>query len=516
MFKKIGTLLFVAAFLLMLVRPLSAAADTAPDIWVETYSGILDLTTMQYYYQNLSPGQKDICNYLVGMSNYMYLDARGFSFSDNTLGSQSTFIAKMISLGSKILFMDSGINGWGSRFNPFLQNYISACINYSYAQSTDITFSLWYESLDDNFVLPYSAELLDSWNVWYNDNSIEGIQSFGDVVSPWNSGSIYDFAYDGYSWNSQGELNSYNSFILNNSPVLFSQSLPLASGLYAQIICGSFSVLPDTLYIARVQGSNQVQSGRFGLYNNGNLGLISSTSYCQSLTIQFNQGNGRIYTSSSGRSYYRYSAFTYSILTDLGTFIDYAFGLTPLSAQTSATYDVNFRGAYPFISHVFLVDNLNTLSNPEEIYNVDDLDIDLGSNLINKPISKYWWVFKNIDDNFPYPENPIVDNLVDDNGDPVTDPPLTTSIVNNNTVNNYYITNGEPITVPVNWFSRAESYVSYLWSMTEPLVLYARDLLDCMTFFDDGILSNVKGPGPAIFGICVIGVAGGIVSKLLL
>lgn len=510
MFKKIGTLLFVTAFLLMLVRPLSASAVTAPDIWVEHYAGILDLTTMQYYYENLSPGQKDICNYLVGMSNYMYLDARGFSFSDDSLGSQSAFIAKMISIGSRILFMDSGLSGWGSRFNPYLQNYISSCVNYAYAQETNIDFYDWYVDLDDNFVLPYSAELLDAWSVWYDDNSIEGIQSLGSVQSPWNSGIQYDFAFGNIPWRNQDYTNRYNDFILNHSPVLFGDETdynPVNGGFTRQLICGSDVAYPDSIFILR-SDTGYYNSFRYGYSNI--TPLPQANSYY--MYIERRWTDNYKFIASTGGYYTNYNVINANVAAQLGLFIQYVFD------NYNPVFINSFGGAgwYPLIQHVYLVDNLDTLSNPEEVFNVDDLDIQGGSNLIEKPISPYWWVFKHIDDTFPYPSDPIKDNLIDDNGDPVTDPPLTTSIVNNSTVNNYYITNGEPITVPVNWFSRAESYVSYLWRMTEPLVLYARDLLDCMTFFDDGILSNVKGPGPAIFGICVIGVAGGIVSKLLL
>ena len=510
MLKKIGTLIFVSAFLLMLVRPLSASAETAPDIWVDAYSGILDLTTLQYTYQNLSPGQKDICNYLVGMCNYMYLDARGFSFSDGALGSQNAFIAKMISIGAKILYMDSGLSGWGSRFNPILQNYVSACVNYAYDQVENITFNTWYQNLDSSFVLPYTAELLDAWSLWYDDNSIEGISTFGEVESPWNSGEYKSFPYDGVSFASAVNQTEYNNFFLNYSPVIFSNEF--SNKTYMAGFAGVDP--PNTLIILR---ASTYDSFRYGRYDGTTLSKLTSddTHYEAEL---YNHGSYIKFQNVINVNYYwdvlRASYFN-AATNNIGDFIDVVFRMfAPLGAYRSSGY--YFGNCYPFITHVFLVDDLNTLSNPEELFNVDDLDIDGGSPQIKKPINKYWWVFKDIDDNFPYPVDPVRDNLVDDNGDPVTDPPMTTSIVNNNTVNNYYITNGEPITVPVNWFSRAESYVSYLWSMTEPLVLYARDLLDCMTFFDDGILSNVKGPGPAIFGICVIGVAGGIVSKLLL
>lgn len=513
MLKKIGTLVIVAAFVLMLVRPLSASAVTAPDIWVENYSGILDLTTMQYYYENLSPGQQDICNYLVGMSNYMYLDARGFSFSDDAMGSQNSFIAKMISIGSRILYMDSGLSGWGSRFNPYLQNYVSACINYAYTREENINFYDWYDDLDESFVLPYSGELLDAWNVWYEDNSIEGIQMFGDIVSTWHSGEYFNFAFGNYPWYSQSDANRYNDFILNNNPVLYGHSMPYGESL-GQMIIGSLTVVPDTLYVLRNPSGNY-QYSRFGINENGTLRLLNNNDRYSSCLVYFYQN--KLISSTGTGNLFRTAIINYGSAASLRELISYSFMLTPIAYNpVNNGKTLSFQEGYPMITHVYLVDDLNTLSNPEELENIDDLGVDDGNNFIEKPISPYWWVFKHIDDTFPYPVDPVKDNLIDDNGDPVTDPPMNTSIVNNNVVNNYYVTNGEPISVPVNWFSRAESYVSYLWSMTEPLVLYARDLLDCMVFYNDGILSNVKGPGPAIFGICVIGVAGGIVSKLLL
>lgn len=512
MLKKIGTLIFVAAFLLVLVRPLSVSAETGPDIWVDAFPGMLDLTEMQYYYENLSPGQRDICCYLVGLSNYMYLDARGFKFSDDALGSQNAFIAKMIALGSRVLYMDSGLSG-ASRFNVFLQNYVSAAINYAFSQDTDVDFYDWYDNLDENFVLPYSAELLDAWNVWYADNSIEGIRTYGDVVSPWYSGDEYTYKFSEIPFVDQSARNRYNDFILSYSPVLFSSLFNSDTGqicvsLREGYVNGNLITYqpPNSLVLQR-GGTDSYQFARFVNVNNGSVSILPNAVIT---TLELIYQGSKIYNSITWNTRLRYDVINYGSLTSGSVLIDYCFRLTPFSDTR------NPRFWYPYIEHVYLADDLTTFANLEEVFNVEDLNVTDGEPTITKPINKYWWVFKHIDDTFPYPENPVIDNLIDDNGDPVTDPRLTTSIVNNSTVNNYYITNGEPITVPVNWFSRAENYVSYLWAMTEPLVLYARDLLDCMTFFDDGILSNVKGPGPAIFGICVVGVAGGIVSKLLL
>ena len=341
MLKKIGTLIFVSAFLLMLVRPLSASAETAPDIWVDAYSGILDLTTLQYTYQNLSPGQKDICNYLVGMCNYMYLDARGFSFSDGALGSQNAFIAKMISIGAKILYMDSGLSGWGSRFNPILQNYVSACVNYAYDQVENITFNTWYQNLDSSFVLPYTAELLDAWSLWYDDNSIEGISTFGEVESPWNSGEYKSFPYDGVSFASAVNQTEYNNFFLNYSPVIFSNEF--SNKTYMAGFAGVDP--PNTLIILR---ASTYDSFRYGRYDGTTLSKLTSddTHYEAEL---YNHGSYIKFQNVINVNYYwdvlRASYFN-AATNNIGDFIDVVFRMfAPLGAYRSSGLLKVFRSS---------------------------------------------------------------------------------------------------------------------------------------------------------------------------
>lgn len=67
---------------------------------------------------------------------------------------------------------------------------------------------------------------------------------------------------------------------------------------------------------------------------------------------------------------------------------------------------------------------------------------------------------------------------------------------------------GSGLSISPSFFSGFTSYIQYLWSFAEPLVLYTRDLLVCLTFDGQGIAW-------IFFGVCSLGVIGGVVYKFL-
>ena len=63
-------------------------------------------------------------------------------------------------------------------------------------------------------------------------------------------------------------------------------------------------------------------------------------------------------------------------------------------------------------------------------------------------------------------------------------------------------------------FTGGKVYLEYLWEHTRKMVLFAKDLLDCFEFeAPDG---GTYGPKYAIYGVLVLGVAGGMIAKFLL
>lgn len=463
-------------------------------------------------YLRLNLDQQDIANYLLGSYNLFYLGSRGFQFKQGSYTSQSSFIAKLKSFGYK-LFMGSIEVSLFSRFNDTFCKYASAVILYS--SNCNVDFDTWFENLDNDFVIPVDQGILNSFTLLYNDNSNTAIESYGDVITPWESGLRVNFAFSSYPWGSDGSI--FTNFVSDYSPVLFS-GIVNYYGNQSQYVVGndSSNSFPDTLFIVRGQPYNTYT---YGYFNNGNLRRITSFDTYKYLSYSLSQYDGRLYYILSHTPYtgsYDNSIWSVNSPTnDLSDTIDMIFdSSSPVPYMNLDNNPVSFIGYYPYIGHVILVDNITTLSNPEEVYNTDSWDILGLDNNMFTPIDTVKFKPKvlttvdlpdNSNDNVNI-QDMINDNNVVDNDDNPVDPWQINVVVQPNDTN--------PISIDVNLFSSGKIYLEYLWEHTKKIAMFAKDILDCFEF--DAGDGNTYGPKYAIYGVLVLGMAGGMIAKFLL
>lgn len=504
--KRIVPVITVTAIILCLAKSIQVKANDITNNYdiLALQSGI-ELTSIIDAYEHLTTQQQYIAEYLVGAFNNIYLCARGFSY--DIPYDQSNLQAQFSALGSKVFDFITTRIGWKSRVNEVFRQYLSSVIVY--ASGINVSFANWFagqvNGQDRKVFIPYSEDAFDAWTTFYNDPSGDGIAAFGANVTAWNSGTFYDIQYPNLPWHDPLFENRYNDYIVNNSPVIYSNLYAASSDYYFQMVFHPYlnGELIDSLYVVRPVTSNYSYV-QFGTSNNHLLGEVNfeylllayNTGYSwnkesfiySSQQEQYNnlRGRGRISVSGS----------------DINSILSAVFYNTPFRRVGQDSY----KGYYYLINHVYLVDDLTTLANKEEIYQIEDLDIvaPLNDGYILAPNDRM------ILPSFPgVPDDPlgfwdlIVDNSLDVNGDTVTDDDYHTNIVNNNVINNYYVSDDAKINVPVEWFENP--YTDQLYEESNNFIDFVKDCIDCLGDFDI-----------YMYGAIVVGLAGGIVKKLLL
>lgn len=474
-----------------------AKADQLPYAYeiLDDIPGV-DLQSITYAFNNLSSTQKDIVYYLFGCYNHMYLSARGFRYNINV--NETTLKAQFIALGQKALQFAFSVDSWRSRVNEVFRQYMSSCIVYASGISSN--FDTWYNSLkvdgQNTLFIPYSKEAFDAWTTFYNDPTGDGIAHFGEEISAWESGIYYDFNFVGIPWASSRDEGRYNDYILNHSPVLYTAPFPnnnIADS--GQRVLGlDESYLMDSLFIQR--GSFQ-----YCRYGYSNMTLPAN----QSLTGVFAYVQGgkiNCYNTSLGVR----QVINLGSEQVLSEAIRKCFLYSPFTFVQSQGDELNLsNGWYPFIEHVFLVDNIDTLANPEEIFNTESLNVVAPQRpeYIISPNGRWIYPVR------PFDDDPLgIWDLIDNSYDPETDEPASnddfgTQIVNNTTINNYYISDDTKINVPVEWFENP--YTIQLYDDSESFFGFVKDCTDTL-----GDLQLY------IYGAIVVGLAGGVLKKLLL
>lgn len=438
-------------------------------------------TIFDYYNNTLSSDQKKIVNYLIGMYNYTYISARGFQY--NNINSSDQFVNRLLAFGSKYfdLFLDNG-----SRLDSYMQQYLSAII--SYAGTINSSFAVWLDYInagvenEEYLYIPFTKDSLNSWTNYYDDPSIYGVLNWGTYVSNWVSGNYYDFSFTGQAWADSTNQNRYNNFLINNSPVIYSDIVNGTQYVYSLKDINIF----DSLYILR-SNSNSYSYFRFGYENS-----ISNDIIVNGLELRVYGGGLRANNISNTLFGGIYNTGTSGSLSSV---IEFAFNHTPFYS-----YSAQFKYFYPFISHVFLVDDLNLLSNKEEIFDIETLDIIGNDPWIQLPDDDYNWKIT-LD---PLPDLP--DNLVKNNGDPVNDSDLVQQVVNNTVINNYdIVAPGSIINVPVDWLEGESNYLEYTNNAALPFFVMVGDIFNS--------LGEIR---IFIIAVLIIGLAGGVLVKFLL
>lgn len=499
--KQFFKVLCFTTFFIMLSGTYYAKADT-----LDLVENILLPTEItDFYNNNLNSVQQEIASYLVGCYNSIYLGARGFNATDNTFSDSNVYFATMKMYGSKIF---NFANSVASRFDNVLNQYISSVLMYAQFQNYN-SFQDWYNNLDSDFYIPYSSNSLNSWDNFYNDNSNDGIRTFGDSVNNWVSGTLYDYNGSGMPFYDTNSHQRYNNFIINYSPVLFTDT---DNNQYQKMIGFGLNSYPNTLIFYTNDGYNY--SYRYGIYDGLNLSTFNSFNV-YSCVISYGNSPGKVMVGSNYYGDFICSGSVYNLYSStFRNFVDTCFYLTPIRAGKSG---INDRGFYPYINHVFRVDDINTLAGKEEIFDVDGFKISNDKDYIMKPISNYSLKVTNIN----YPDNNnyfkyIIVNSVDDNNQPVDDNDFISNpvILNNPITDEYYKPYSPASPLPsfdIGLFGEAGGQITYFKECAEKFIIYTRQVLDCFSFND-----GEEGPALIIVAVLIIGIAGGFVVKMLL
>lgn len=485
-----------------------AKADTYNDIVYEPikWEDLIGLEITSYSslgeaYLELTNEQKEIVHYLIGLYNYMYMGSRGFKYSG--VNTDTELQARLRAFGNRLIYGD-GFFGWKSRVNERFRQYMSAIIIYAsqirHVDGYEVTFNEWWTNIvqgGHKLYIPYNDDALSAWTDFYNDPSNDGIVSFGEWETEWESGQYFDYEWGNIAFNNSTSENRYNDFIINESPVIFTPVIQ--NNLYQY--CISFQNIDkfDSLYILRNPSKDMFNKYRFGYtdnipVNNVSIRYIECNNYQDSVIVR-GPNNGILSK----------DIVTTSTVLTLRNIIQYAFGHGPvknINGQLDGTY------FYPFIEHVYLVDDLETLSNKEELIATANLDIDGGRTGWYLETTNGNWYYYDGDPEFDNPS--LVENSYkeDDNGDlvPTTSDDFSQSIVNNTVINNYYVVSpAEPINVPSDWFSRGQSYLDTLWYYTEPFAQFVADIFNS--------LGDIK---IVLLACLILGIAAGIIVKFLL
>ena len=496
-FKRFLVLICICSLCICMTANVKAKADAFPlASEILTLLPGVELTGIANAYQSLTAEQKLIAHYIIGAFNNIYLCARGFSYSIDQ--DETAFKAQFLAMGELVFQYVTKQYGWKSRFNEVFRQYLSSAIVYASGIST--TFEAWYQGVRqggaNQLYIPYSQDAFDAWTEWYNDPSGDGIASLGETVSEWESGTFYDYAWRGIGFESSSAQNTYNNFILNNSPVLYSNyTQPESNGNPGDqrvLGFGNHKII-DSLFVLR----NSTQYCRYGYSeplsypdSNASLPLLKLYYYRQISAVY-------VYTDTVN-----YRGIINHVSNSVEDLINYAFSLSPFG------YSI-FNGSYYLVEHVYLVDDLNTLANPEEVFNVENLNI-----IPPSEAQAHYIVSPN--GLFLSPTWPTADgdpmgfwDIIQDNSYnvdtqlPASDDDFKQTIVNNTTINNYYVTDSDKINVPVEWFENDLTDQLALDSI--PFLQFARDCIDCL-----GDLQIY------LYGAVVFGLAGGVLKKFLL
>lgn len=174
---------------------------------------------------------------------------------------------------------------------------------------------------------------------------------------PWESGIDYGFLQTGYSWKSASEEAEYNNFVSDYSPVIYTNRYNYMYSVYDQgvIHCDRF---PNSIFLLR---GNSHQFYRFGF---SDFTVSCNINYC---IVRLDSGRLRTDMGFVNNPYTLPTINSGSTHT-LDDLLMLAFWKTPFP---DFFYSRNGEcgGWYSKIEHVFLVDNLDTLTNPEEYHN---------------------------------------------------------------------------------------------------------------------------------------------------
>lgn len=504
--KRILIALVLALFINLICNIKVFASDVTPSLIpsstptpivknydvLNTNVAYVDLNSAYYYYSEvLNSDQKAVAIYLVGSYNYMYLRSRGFNY--NNITNENEFIDHINDFGS-YFFRDGFKNA--SRYNATFQKYLVAIINYAGTVNTD--FSTWLNNNTDDFYIPYTLDSLNAWTQFYNDPSSEGIVNFGYEVSPWVSGILYNFEYNNYSWRFSDEAERWNSEVLDYSPGIYSNIYSYRNMNMQSFISLKEERIIDTLYILR--GNNGYQFYRFG-YSDKTYptGFVMFRKYAPTCYI-----DGGVLRYTNQPFSWNGNIQNVGSLISFEEIVDIAFNKTPINGSGFT----DFKGFYPYIEHVILVDDLSTLSNATEVTNAKDLNVNGDGRWIQTP-NGVILLFPSKGDRVWELDPYEFLKKEDPNGSdpaPIDIEDLQQQIVNNTVINNYdIVAPGVIINVPVDWLDGEENYLEYTNNMALPFFVMVGDIFNA--------LGEIR---IFIIAVLIIGLAGGVLVKFLL
>lgn len=367
----------------------------------------------------------------------------------------------------------------------------------------------------------YKASTYSSYDDYVNDTNPEvssGLEKYMQFTPELTvayknwfavNGSVYDWQMHSSPWPSSF---TWNEVELGSAAIEYNSYI---------------AQLPD--YIVKAN-QNDYYNTQVSIPHQYNLFFDTTNNY----VYLANDSGGRIDTI-GGRSYiyiWRYANVNYPARNLNDLYI--ACSRLSISAVSGVTYKdktVNIFNNFTQIMHTgsFSFDPTDVINhvyvgadwtNKEELYNIDDLNIAASPSAYIDNVGND--AFVNINGLIGYLGSDVTDvregvfeNTLVRDGDHAVE--LTDSILN--AIDRAVEETKSGIVIPTDVFSSlfdgGKGFISYMWYMTKPLVVYTRDLLDLLTFDPvDGF--NASGPGYFILGVVGLGVIGGVIVKFLL
>lgn len=490
-------------FVMVVPVKVSALADPVPQ-----FNSIsdTDITTFIGGYNAASQDVQWITNALIGSQVFEYSGLGSYKARFEQLGSDADVWDRLVLVGEKVT--DDLMAPYVAADRSFSKiiDFATGALNFAKSFASKTAFLSHVNSVQ-NFYLEYSPEFGSQLNQFF------AVQ-----------GGLYDWQFQPMSIDQFGSFTFKTASMTSSLSAEYSQYYSQYIAPYPHIQCNSASSLYNYYVVPSVSDMSFLAefhnlclfNGYAYLYNDSG---VSNDSHHFTFSTNLFHNNYMVFVNNvySNNSYLGYATYdqslTYAqILNNIFT------SFSPLFNSSSNYLAFDLR---PFIQHVYYGSNW---ANRIELNLASDLgfsDTDSMQVLNPLPGSDMLFDVKGMveqiveadpDPALELPMQPIIYNITQVNGDPLSAQDLEGLSFNVKPTQSG-IDFSPDVFLPM--FNGGSGFISYMWYMTKPLVLFTRDLLDSLTF-DPVNGFSASGPGYFILGVAGLGVIGGVIVKFLL
>lgn len=498
---------FIFSFICVVPVKVSALADPVPQFNVINGT---DLNTFIGGYSSASSDIQWITNALIGAQALEYGGLGNYATRFNQLPDDADVWDRIVLIGEKIT--DDLMSPYVAADRAFSKiiDYAQGALNFARGFVSQAAFLAHVNSLS-NFYLEYSPEFGSQLNQFFAVNG--GLYNWQTSVSDWDSGFIYQ------QRTLSGTLqNEYNLALSNiTQPRMFANSNWYSDSSNWGV--GNIVFGPSFQFDLFINTTSHTVNSLFDSFPSFDVvGVRFDYNQVISGSVNTNvtpfSGLSVNYNPSSFSTYNDIANYYLSSTNGLFTLYNSNWFNTGISFVMQFPYSALVRNVYvgPSREDAVLIQNLSDLG----FSDTDSLQV-----LNPVPGSDFMFDLKAMieeivqaqpDPALELPLKPIIYNVTQVNGSPLTAEDLEGISFN--------VTPPEsgidiPLDVFAPFFDNGKGFISYMWYMTKPLVMYTRSFLDAITFDPvDGF--NASGPGYFILGVAALGLIGGVIVKFLL